>query len=132
MARGLESLAEPVRLAAQGFLRAAALQGFDVLIYCTLRSLAEQSVLYASGRTARGLILTNAAPGLSLHNPDADGKAWAFDAVPMLAGRPLWTDSKALQKMGLLGEAQGLEWAGRWRGKFTEQAHFQIKKQVKT
>ena len=132
MGRSLESLAEPVKLAAQGFLRAAALQGFDVLIYCTIRSLAEQAVLYASGRTVKGLILTNAAPGLSLHNPDADGKAWAFDAVPMLAGRPLWKDSKALKTMGLLGEAHGLEWAGRWRGKFTEQAHFQIKKQVKT
>ena len=131
MGRSLESLAEPVRLAAQGFLSAAALQGFDVLIYCTIRSLAEQTVLYASGRTVRGLILTNAAPGLSLHNPDADGKAWAFDAVPMMAGKPLWTDSKALHKMGVIGEAQGLEWAGRWRGKFTEQAHFQIKKQVK-
>ena len=107
------------------------MQGFDVLIYCTDRSPAEQAALYASGRTVKGPILTNAGPGLSLHNPDADGKAWAFDAVPLLAGRPLWTDSKALQKMGVMGEAQGLDWAGRWRGKFTEQAHFQIKKQVK-
>lgn len=131
MGRSLEDLAEPVRLAAQGLLRAAALQGLDVLIYCTLRSPAEQATLYASGRTVRGPILTNCTAGQSLHNPDENGKAWAFDAVPMLAGRPLWTDAKALQKMGLLGESQGLEWAGRWRGKFTEQAHFQIKKEVK-
>lgn len=131
MGRSIESLAEPVRLAAQGLLREAALQGFDVLIYCTVRTLAEQAALYASGRTVKGPILTCAKPGESLHNPDADGKAWAFDAVPMLAGRPLWGDPKALQKMGVIGEAQGLLWAGRWRGKFTEQAHFQITKQVK-
>lgn len=128
MSRSLDDLAQPVRTAAQGLLSMAAMQGLELMIYCTSRTLAAQAALYASGRTVKGQILTQARPGLSLHNPDENGKAWAFDCVPMLAGKPLWNDQRALLKMGLLGEAQGLDWAGRWRGKFTECAHFQIKR----
>lgn len=129
--RRLEDLAQPVQSAAQGLLKAAALRGFDVLIYCTLRSNAEQAALYASGRTVAGPLLTNAKPGSSMHNPDASGKAWAFDAVPMVAGKPQWSNDEALETMGELGEAAGLEWAGRWRGSLRERAHFQIKRETK-
>lgn len=101
--------------------------GLDVLIYCTLRTHAEQEALWASGRTSPGRILTNARPGASLHNPDENGEAWAFDAVPVLGGKPQWLDGVALDLMGRCGEAVGLEWAGRWRGALRESVHFQLK-----
>lgn len=126
--RNLADLAGPVQSAARAMLAAADLQGFGLLVYCTLRSHAEQADLYASGRTRTGPILTNAKPGQSLHNPGADGKAWAFDCVPMRGGIAQWGDAAALQKMGELGERYGLEWAGRWRGALRESVHFQIDK----
>lgn len=102
--------------------------GLDVLVYCTLRTHAEQAALFASGRTVPGAILTNAGPGQSLHNPDANGHAWAFDAVPLLAsGRAAWGAVQSIELMGICGEHAGLEWAGRWRGALRERVHFQMK-----
>ncbi len=125
--RSLDDLGEPVKVAALAFLRECERRGLDVLIYCTLRSDAEQATLYAQGRTAPGAIVTAARPGESLHNPQRDGKAWAFDAVPMLAGKLAWDDAQRIYTMGHAGEAVGLEWAGRWQGKMRERVHFQIK-----
>ena len=126
--RSLDDLAAPVRAAAVAFVDECRRRGLDVLIYCTLRSAAEQAALYAQGRTAPGRIVTAARPGESLHNPDADGRAWAFDAVPMVGGKPAWDDAQAIYTMGHAGEAVGLEWAGRWRGTLKERVHFQIKR----
>jgi peptidoglycan LD-endopeptidase CwlK len=126
--RSLDDLAQPVRQAAQGLIEAARLAGIDLLVYCTLRTNAEQAALYASGRTVRGPVLTCARPGASMHNPDASGKAWAFDAVPMVGGKPQWDDIHALAKVGALGEAEGLTWAGRWTGAIRERVHFQMQK----
>ena len=98
-----------------------------MLIYCTMRTRAEQLALWEQGRTRPGRIVTNARPGQSLHNPQRDGLAWAFDAVPIGAdGAALWADDAAPLAMGEAGEAVGLEWAGRWRGKLRERVHFQI------
>ena len=125
--RQLDELAPPVYRAALAFVERCNVVGLHVLIYCTLRSDAEQADLYARGRTAPGAIVTNARPGQSLHNPQRDGHAWAFDAVPLVAGQPAWSDEAALLAMGAAGERVGLEWAGRWRGKLRERVHFQIK-----
>jgi len=99
--------------------------GLDVLIYCTLRTHEEQAALYELGRSRPGRVLTCAKPGESLHNPDCNGEAWAFDAVPMMAGKPLWDDAGQVEQMGICGESVGLVWAGRWRGKLRERVHFQ-------
>ena len=124
--RSLIDLAAPVRHAAMAFQAACHARGLNALIYCTLRSNEEQAALYAQGRTAPGRIVTNAAPGVSLHNPDAAGHAWAFDAVPILHGVALWSDDDALLTMGICGESVGLTWAGRWRGPLKEKVHFQM------
>lgn len=126
--RSLDALAAPVKARALAFLRECQGAGLDVLIYCTLRTNEEQAELYASGRTVRGPILTNARPGQSYHNPDANGNAWAFDAVPTRGGKPLWSDETAITTMGQCGEAVGLQWAGRWRGAMRERVHFQLSK----
>lgn len=125
--RSIDALAVPVRSAAVAMLQACQRINLDVLIYCTLRTNTEQAALFAVGRTLPGRRLTNAGPGQSLHNPDLDGWAWAFDAVPVFAGVALWGDVPAIERMGLAGEAVGLEWAGRWRGSLRETLHFQMK-----
>lgn len=63
--------------------------------------------------------VTNALPLASAHNFGV-----AFDAVPYVGGKCLWRDKTALAMMGECGEAEGLEWAGRWR-RFRESVHFQ-------
>lgn len=127
--RLLSDLAAPVHAAALRFVDLCSDSGLSVLIYCTLRSNEEQAALWASGRTLRGPILTSARPGESLHNPDECGKAWAFDAVPLLPdGRAAWGAAKSIELMGVCGERAGLEWAGRWRGALRERVHFQMQR----
>lgn len=123
--RSIDALAPLVKAQAVAFLNECAACGLDVLIYCTLRTNEEQAALYAVGRTKPGAVLTNAKPGESLHNPDKNGVAWAFDAVPVIAGKPQWSDDARLLQMGICGEAVGLQWAGRWAGKLREKVHFQ-------
>lgn len=125
--RSIDALAPVVKARAVAFIQECAACGLDVLIYCTLRTNEEQAEIYASGRTKAGAVLTNAKPGASLHNPDKDGLAWAFDAVPVIGGKPQWSDDARLLQMGICGEAVGLEWAGRWVGELRERVHFQNK-----
>ena len=124
--RSLLDLAPAVRRLALAFLEECAACGLPVLVYCTLRSNAEQAALFAQGRTTVGVIVTRARPGMSLHNPDKNGHAWAFDAVPMVSGKAVWNDRDRLQQIGICGEQCGLEWAGRWRGSLRERVHFQL------
>ena len=108
--------------------------GLSILIYCTLRSNAEQDALYAVGRTIKGEnpkpskpmgdTVTSARAGQSSHNPDETGKARAFDCVPLLHGKAQWGDKVTYRKMGAIGKACGLKWAGDWQGDFKETAHF--------
>lgn len=126
--RLISDLATPVRNACIELCAQAKAERLELLVYCTLRSNAEQGILYAQGRGIGlpGRILTNAAPGESLHNPDAQGRAWAFDCVPLLAGKPQWDNGELLDRMGAIGESCSLVWAGRWRGKLRERVHFQM------
>lgn len=122
--RALDDLLPPVRHRAQAFVDACKQAGIDILITSTFRDLESQAALYAQGRTAPGKRVTNAKPGHSYHN-------WrvAFDVVPLRAGKPVWNttgaDGKLWEQIGNLGEAVGLEWAGRWT-RFREYAHFQF------
>ena len=115
--------------------------GIEVLIYCTYRSKEEQAVLYAQGRESleevndkrqsiglwklrnesENRIVTNAKAGESIHNYH-----FAFDAVPLEAGKPVW-DKKhpAWAIMGHVAKQCGLEWAGAWK-RFKEYPHFQF------
>lgn len=127
--RRLDDLAPPVRRAALELLEAVRDNGLELLIYCTVRSNEEQAALYAQGRTKPGRRVTNAPPGQSMHNPDKNGHSWAFDAVPLRAGKPLWDDDQALALVGKLGQAAGLEWSGAW-SVFPEKVHFQGTKKM--
>ena len=119
----------------------AANAGIQLLTTSTYRDFESQRALYARGRTAPGepchcagivhavgtcalhplgLHVTNAREGLSWHN-------WkcAEDVVPLVGGKPSWSDEHLWNHIGAIGEAAGLEWAGRWKS-FRELAHFQV------
>lgn len=120
--RKLSDLTPAMQLKAEAFVKACEAVGISVLIYCTLRTGAEQDELYKIGRTVPGKIVTNAKAGQSLHNTGR-----AFDFVPMLHGKPQWGDKELYLRCGVIGEGLGLEWAGRWTGKLRETAHMQLK-----
>jgi peptidoglycan L-alanyl-D-glutamate endopeptidase CwlK len=50
----------------------------------------------------------------------------ALDVVPMRWGQPTWPPGSdpAWMDIGLIGEASGLEWGGRWVG-FPDRPHYQ-------
>lgn len=101
----------------------------DYILTCTYRSDDEQAKLFAQGRTAPGNVVTNAPPGQSAHNcvnPAGGPAARAFDIVPVVNGKPCWDSANPVwQSVGKIGEAVGLEWAGRWKS-FKEFPHFQL------
>jgi peptidoglycan LD-endopeptidase CwlK len=77
--------------------------------------------LYAQGRTEPGHIVTDAPPGESAHN-----YGLALDIVPMVNGKPDWEGTDPVwQRVGALGEAAGLEWAGAPGFPFHEMPHFE-------
>lgn len=131
--RSLDDLIPPVKSRAIAFLKACDDAGLDIMIYCTYRSPEEQNELYAQGRTVKsnigvsplrpmGAIVTNAKGGQSWHNYRA-----AFDFVPLVNGKPAWSDGQLYAKAGEIAESCGLEWAGRWQGKLRETAHCQYR-----
>jgi peptidoglycan L-alanyl-D-glutamate endopeptidase CwlK len=118
--RSLEDLHPGVRRRVEAFLNAAKGAGIDLLVTSTYRDFEAQQALYDQGRSKPGKIVTNAKPGQSYHNFRC-----AVDVVPMRGGKPVWSDKDPVwQTVGELGEAAGLEWAGRWT-KFKEYPHFQ-------
>ena len=106
--------------------------GVSLIFTSTHRDNECQAMLYAQGRTTKGPnvtllkpmgdIVTNAGPGESFHNYRV-----AFDVVPVKFGKAIWNSSDPIwDKIGAIGEKFGLEWAGRWKGKLREKAHFQF------
>jgi peptidoglycan L-alanyl-D-glutamate endopeptidase CwlK len=117
--RLLSDLRPETAAKAEEFLARCAAAGIDVIVTSTLRDNESQAALYAQGRTAPGPRVTNAKPGESFHNYGV-----AFDFCPIVNGKCQWNDAKLFARCGEIGEACGLEWAGRWKG-FRELAHLQ-------
>lgn len=105
--RDLQALDPELRILASRFLYDCEKQGIKVTIYCTFRTLEEQAVEYAKGRTTPGKKVTNAPPGYSWHN-----YGLAFDCVPVVNGKSVWNDQKLWDKIGAIGKALGMEWGG--------------------
>lgn len=93
--------------------------GIDLIVTSTYRDSESQDAIYAQGRTKPGPIVTKAKSGQSWHN-----YRLAFDVVPVVNGKAVWNDATLWNKIGRLGVAVGLEWAGNWT-RFKEMAHFQ-------
>ena len=118
--RKLEDLLPPVRERVERMIAACKAEGIDLLVTSTYRDNASQEALYAQGRTAPGRIVTNARAGQSYHNHRC-----AVDVVPIRNGKAIWNAKDPVwQRIGALGKAAGLEWAGDWK-RFKEFPHFQ-------
>jgi len=148
--RKVDDLETPAKIRALKFLGECRARGIDILVTCTRRDAEAQNDLYRQGRTreqldAAGLThvapkpgrrITNAVGGDSFHQYGV-----ALDVVPLRHGKPVWStfgdgidddpsdddtdDLELWQRVGEIGEACGLEWAGRWQGRLREMAHFQ-------
>lgn len=129
--RRIEDLHPDLQPLCREFLARCQAAGVEARITCTWRSGAEQDQLYAQGRTAPGPRVTNARAGQSAHNVTIQDKpaARAFDAVPMVGGKPQWAATHPhWQVMGRIGEALGLNWYGNPRARFREFPHFELGK----
>ena len=104
---------------ADKLIEAASLEGIDVRIISTVRSMDKQAKLYAQGRTTKGSIITNAPPGMSYHN-----YGWAVDVCIYKNGKPDWR-SKYWNRIGEIGVEQGLIWGGNWT-RLVDKPHFQL------
>lgn len=120
--RKIEDLRPVMQPRVRAWLAACKDAGLDPLITCTLRSHAEQAILYTQGRTTPGAIVTWALPGQSAHQ-----HGLAVDFVPLVAGKPQWSAKHPHWFVaGELAEKAGLEWAGRWAGRKREFPHVQM------
>lgn len=119
--RSLSVLHPAFRPKAEEFIKAANVVGLDVLVYCTVRTMQEQEVLYEQGRIKPGKVITNARPGESAHN-----WGFAFDGAPLVGGKIDWDpENPVWQQYGKLAVNLGLEWAGNWVH-FKEYPHIQL------
>jgi hypothetical protein len=111
------TIQEPAISFLQDALHAA---GLHLAVTQGLRTMKEQAALYAQGRTTPGPIVTNAPPGSSWHN-----FGLAFDVALIQDGKLSWPNDENLWlRIGLIGEAHGLEWGGRWKT-IVDRPHFQ-------
>lgn len=122
MSRSLDDLDPRFRALVDPWLADVAAAGIDLLVTCTLRSLEDQAVLYAQGRTTPGSIVTNARPGESAHN-----FGLGCDVVVIVHGKCDWSGSSpAWIEVANFAQARGLQWLGAPDSPFKEQAHFQM------
>lgn len=104
------------------FMQRCKAEGLDIVTICTDRSDADQLAAFNSGAS-------NARPGQSPHNAknkDGEPASEAFDIGVIQHGKYIG-DGKHPHylRAGAIGEELGLVWAGRWRGKIKEVAHYE-------
>jgi peptidoglycan L-alanyl-D-glutamate endopeptidase CwlK len=124
MSRALNDLDSRFRPKAFELIARFAEAGIAVLIVDTLRTKAEQEVNLATG-------VSSTMNSKHLPQPP-EGKALAIDVVPyavyQLTGpdKLQWnTADPVWAKMGVIGEALGLRWGGRWK-KPHDPGHFEM------
>lgn len=86
-------------------------QGIDLRVVETYRTHERQDAL-------KRRKLSNLSGGCSKHQHFI-----AVDVVPVVKGIPRWFDYLLWQKVGRMGEKQGLKWGGRW--KMRDYGHFE-------
>src|ERR1700692_426405 len=106
-------LAERVRAMAEQL----AGEGIDIRVVQGLRTWAEQTALYAQGRTTPGNIVTEARAGYSWHE-----FGLAVDIVPMNGPEPMWNNPDIWDRIIAAGEVLGLTSGKAWH----DVPHFQL------
>lgn len=104
----------------------------DFTITCGVRSISEQSALYAQGRTKPGKVITN-CDGVKVksnHQSKSDGYGYAVDLYPYHSGKVQVNDVSGLTVIAkhIKEIARKLnirvEWGGDWRMK--DYPHFEL------
>ena len=116
--RSLDDLTPGTREKAKALIAGCLLDGIALLITSTYRDNASQAALYAQGRSTPGHRVTKAKAGHSFHNHRV-----AFDVVPLVNGKAVWSDGSLWARIGAVGDLAGLEWGGNWD--FEDKPHFQ-------
>lgn len=112
-------------------LNAMEVLGWPMFVTAGLRTDDEQKALYAQGRSTPGDIVTNCngVTTKSMHQRQADGYGHAIDCAflddPMTVKIETWDDKQPWQVYGVLGEAFGLTWGGRWVS-ITDRPHLEL------
>jgi len=105
---------------------AVAKRGYGIRVAQGLRSMVEQSRLYAQGRTIKGKRVTNAPAGFSPHNY---GCAVDFQLTVAVNEKGVMTyfpdKSPVWSIIGEEAKKVGLEWGGSWK-KFVDRPHVEI------
>lgn len=118
-AQRIAKLHPKMRAVAAQLLTRAEMQGIKLRVTSTLRTYAEQTELYAQGRTKPGGKVTNAKAGESWHN-----FGLAMDVVAIKDGKADWEGP--WERIAEIGKSLGLEWGGDWQS-FKDKPHFQMK-----
>ena len=118
--KNIATLVPRAQAKAREWLARCLAEGINVKVIEGTRTYERQAELYAQGRTKPGPKVTNAKPGYSWHN---FGVAWDF-VVFDARGQPLW-NSPLMDRCGVIGEALGLQWGGRWKA--VDKPHLQLK-----
>lgn len=129
--RTLENLAglnRKFRAQAEAFLVACEpiceRHGITIEVISGLRSWAQQSALYAQGRTKPGPIVTKARAGSSWHNYGLAIDLGLFASGKYLDSADPKRADRIYRELGALAASMGIEWAGNWKS-FPEGPHFQ-------
>ncbi|WP_395734131.1 M15 family metallopeptidase [Prosthecobacter sp.] len=118
--KNIATLHPRVQPYARNLVLKAAAAGITIKVISGLRTYAEQTALYAKGRTAPGSKVTNAAAGYSNHNFGLAFDIGVFEGVKYLEDSPKY---KAIAPMGI---DLGLEWGGNWKT-IQDQPHYQLR-----
>lgn len=86
--------------------------GHDLLLTCTHRSVEEQTLLYAKGRTAPGPRVTN-VDGIRVMSNHNYTPARAIDVAVVIHGKVSW-NADDYAPLGELAHRYGLVWGGNW------------------
>lgn len=108
-------------------LTAMSALGIPMLVTDGVRTLKQQQLLYAQGRTVPGKVVTN-ADGIvkrSNHQVKTDGWGHAVDCAFLIDGTPSWADSHPWALYGLMAQSIGLGWGGAWAG-FVDRPHIEL------
>lgn len=122
MSRRIEDLRSWLQVLCHDLVQEAAKDGILLAVTQTLRTVAEQDVLYEQGRAKSGKVVTNAKGGESPHN-----YGLAFDTAFVDTGNHItWNECRPgdWEALGKLGEGLGLVWGGRFRS-FPDRPHFE-------
>lgn len=125
--RSLDGVDPRLRAAVEKILPAMEALGFPMIVTDTVRTVQEQQALYAQGRTAPGLKVTNADGILkkSNHQLHDDGLGHAVDCCFLVKGKASWDTRMPWKLYGAMAEALGLHWGGSWKA-LTDLPHIEV------